>query len=734
MNSRLNVRLPFNPEEIPVRFITAVSLFFSLAMPAHAGFDEGFTAYSAGDYTSALGEFRPLAEQGVAAAQTILGDMYQHGQGVEQDNKEAVKWYLMAAEQGFVYGQTRLADMYSNGLGVPRYDKGAVKWFLMAAGQGNVYAQGRLSGMYYNGQGVPQSSVVAYALINLAAIDRSYTEAQRGREGLAENMSAAEVNAGQALSREMFKPGNFTVALQQLRPMEEPARADAELHLKQLHIGGYGAAQDNQEAANLLTQAAHPDNVDARYNLGRAYAMGIGVPQDYQMAAMWLRLIAEQGDDGGQLATGLMYAYGMGVSKDFKEALIWFTRAAEQGNAQAMQSLGDMYSKRYPKRFGGIMPDYWQAAEWYRKAALKGHKSSFAWHEIDLAPAVWKQSCEKPDRPLSCSIVYRSTFQMPDSFDNPDYKPDNESPLAFSLWAGFDKDRGDFLVTLNMDQSPLSPAQKVEEYNHVDDWGHGYPMVSFKTGPEVDSTGWCVFKGPSRYFPRGNMHCRFSHPARDFAESIANPDNWNEDDTLSFAFSVLDTTIFSFSVPVNEELFKPRFESTILDAHRRENERLKVATQIERDMEIERIERGIAYRARREAAERRAERKEDEHWDRVLAEADKRYRRQSNEFWGNFVETLSPQQNSGGGYSSGGATTSPAPLPGFPNGYSGLPTGYSDHKEVACSMPEFKGYEIGEGNGKHGVAIPLTDNSYVEDDCRLRPKRPDRGPAEGKEQ
>ncbi len=70
--------------------------------------NKGWDAYEAGDYATALQEFRPLAEQGNAYAQYNLGIMYEIGQGVPQDYAEAVKWYRLAAEQGDAYAQTIL--------------------------------------------------------------------------------------------------------------------------------------------------------------------------------------------------------------------------------------------------------------------------------------------------------------------------------------------------------------------------------------------------------------------------------------------------------------------------------------------------------------------------------------------------------------------------------------------------------------------------------------------------
>ena len=48
--------------------------------------------------------------------------MYQKGQGVTRDQKEAVRWFRKAAERGFAGGQLMLAKMYAKGWGVMRDD------------------------------------------------------------------------------------------------------------------------------------------------------------------------------------------------------------------------------------------------------------------------------------------------------------------------------------------------------------------------------------------------------------------------------------------------------------------------------------------------------------------------------------------------------------------------------------------------------------------------------------
>ena len=82
-----------------------------------------------------------LAERGDAKAQYNLGVMYRKGDGVPQNNVEAVKCFRKAAEQGHAEAQVNVAIMYQYGMGVPQNDAETVKWLRKAAEQGNEYAK-----------------------------------------------------------------------------------------------------------------------------------------------------------------------------------------------------------------------------------------------------------------------------------------------------------------------------------------------------------------------------------------------------------------------------------------------------------------------------------------------------------------------------------------------------------------------------------------------------------------
>jgi thiol-disulfide isomerase/thioredoxin len=91
-------------------------------------------------------ELLDAAEQGDPEAQVRLGDLYQRGDGVPENDAEAVAWYLRAAGQGYADAQFRLGFVYSNGEGVSPDEVESLGWFRRAAEQGYADAQFPFSG------------------------------------------------------------------------------------------------------------------------------------------------------------------------------------------------------------------------------------------------------------------------------------------------------------------------------------------------------------------------------------------------------------------------------------------------------------------------------------------------------------------------------------------------------------------------------------------------------------
>ena len=115
-----------------------------------------------------VADCRVKAEQGNVKAQSNLGVMYESGQGVAQDYKEAAKWYGLAAEQGMAQAQFNLGVMYGNG-------RGFSKDYVMAH-------------MYWNIAGAS-----------------GYEGAIKNRGIVEKNMTPSQIEKAQDLAREWMK-------------------------------------------------------------------------------------------------------------------------------------------------------------------------------------------------------------------------------------------------------------------------------------------------------------------------------------------------------------------------------------------------------------------------------------------------------------------------------------------------------------------------------------------------
>ncbi len=176
------------------------------SMYESGGGDQTYMGYADGhgvpqNYAEAMKWYRKAAEQGNAAAQGNLGVMYEKGHGVPQNYAEAMKWYRLAAEQGNAYAQVILGARYAEGQGIPQNFTEAMKWYRLAADQGDAYAQFNLGVMYADGQGVPQDYVNAHMWFNLAAAQGDQ-DALKNRELVEQRMTPAQIAEAQKLARE----------------------------------------------------------------------------------------------------------------------------------------------------------------------------------------------------------------------------------------------------------------------------------------------------------------------------------------------------------------------------------------------------------------------------------------------------------------------------------------------------------------------------------------------------
>lgn len=111
----------------------AMTFYFCTVLSVYADLPQAQEAYLLKDYAKAMQEYKKVDDP---RAMYQIGYMYDHGEGVPQDNKAAVEWYQKAAEKGHVKAQYRLGLFYATGTGVEKNIKEAEKWYRKSAGQG----------------------------------------------------------------------------------------------------------------------------------------------------------------------------------------------------------------------------------------------------------------------------------------------------------------------------------------------------------------------------------------------------------------------------------------------------------------------------------------------------------------------------------------------------------------------------------------------------------------------
>lgn len=185
-----------------VVFAWACMLLLCVSFSTGADLKSAKRAYEQKEFAGALKELTPLAEQGNADAQLLLGEMYMKGQGVVKDSEQARKWFRRSGEQGNADAQFFLGAMYL----LPGKDIiQGVKWLRLSAEQGQQDAQLLLGKAYLQGATeVPRNPVQAEMWLQLAAKDNLEfyeTELMSAEK----QMTPDQVAQGKALA-EAWKP------------------------------------------------------------------------------------------------------------------------------------------------------------------------------------------------------------------------------------------------------------------------------------------------------------------------------------------------------------------------------------------------------------------------------------------------------------------------------------------------------------------------------------------------
>ncbi len=178
-----------------------------------------------------------------------LGLMYKNGKGIQQDYKQAFKWFMESATEGNRDAQLEIGDMYYFGQWTAKNYEKSFKWSMKSAKQGNARAQHAIGGMYFYGRGVKKDYKKAFEWF-------------------------------------MKSSGNDYVDVQPI--------------IGYMYDNGYGVKKDYKKAFEWFMKSAKNGLPVGQYNVGIMYANGRGVEKNYINAHTWYSLASSNGYDASR--------------------------------------------------------------------------------------------------------------------------------------------------------------------------------------------------------------------------------------------------------------------------------------------------------------------------------------------------------------------------------------------------------------------------------------------------
>ena len=160
------------------------------------------------DFQKAMPLLLLEANRGNGYACYDMGRMHLLGQGCEEDEEEAQRWFRDALEAFQVAEQSaekkgylryRIGKCHAYGHGTEQNYEESARWFRQAVDENNPFAAYSLAGQYLRGQGVEQSNAEAYSLFYMAATHEkqpnAYAQYQLGkmyRDGIGTEVNLEE--------------------------------------------------------------------------------------------------------------------------------------------------------------------------------------------------------------------------------------------------------------------------------------------------------------------------------------------------------------------------------------------------------------------------------------------------------------------------------------------------------------------------------------------------------------
>ena len=273
--------------------------------------------------------FRELfekAQRGDVEAQFNLGHAFVYGEdGAIMNEHHGVMWLCKAAEQGNGDAENLLGDCYDNGWGVDEDQDEAVKHYIRAADKGNVEAAEEMGRRYRRGRSVEKDMDKAYRCYLMGA--------EAGRE-------ECQFWVGQFFAKGLGNVAkDLAKAFEWYMKSAESGDVDAICAVGWAYQRGDGVERDYAKAAEWFQKGADDDDGVCMNNLARLYEEGKGVEQDLEKALELFMGAAENDCVRANYHIGRFYENGIGVDVDVDEAKKWYQKAADADDDDAKEAL-----------------------------------------------------------------------------------------------------------------------------------------------------------------------------------------------------------------------------------------------------------------------------------------------------------------------------------------------------------------------------------------------------------
>ena len=345
-------------------FLMGFVLCFSLVVNAEISTNQaGSTAQKWFDQASALIKQNKL-EQGISLLRKAasrrhgqaafeLASLYETGVAVEQDFRQAKKYYELAIKQGHRDAHFNMALFLSSPLN-PNHDLNRAREVVaIIANKGDVEAQFLLATlMNASKHNVSAQPGKAYYWLQHAA---------NSGHGKAQYQLGVQYMKGVHVSRSTKSALKWfnRAALQNI--------PEAHYNLAVMHEKGDGVLADMTKAIDWYQSAAELGNADAQQNLGIKYLAGDFLEPMPEKGIKLITRAATSGSRNSQLLLGKLYqsGYKNSIKKDLLQAERWYLKAARQGKTEAQYQLALMLLDKEDAKD--------EAKFWIRRAVAAGH-------------------------------------------------------------------------------------------------------------------------------------------------------------------------------------------------------------------------------------------------------------------------------------------------------------------------------------------------------------------------